>query len=792
MPIDERDPSIVKPVETRFFIHGADGVYYGVTYRWNEAGTDAQLLTGGASRDFTITDLQGTPRVQRWDFPSRSDCRTCHSMIADNVLGPRSHQLNGNTFYPATGRSANQLETWNQLGIFGSSFGTRNPAALPRSVNPHDPHASLDSRVRSYIDANCSHCHNPNGVSANFDALFSTPLAAQGLVNGVINRPLNSSDERVVKAGEPLLSLMHVRASRVGGGQMPPLAKNVVDVKGVALIEDWIRSLDQASFNFVSPNVPPVAGNDTHVASHQSASAVNVITNDSDANAPPGIHGITIVTPPLHGTIRISGVEKRIIYTHDGSSSRSDSFIYTLTDPQGATSAPATVQLSIPYDFAAWSAQTAGATGNPASNNDGDLSADLLEFALGGLPDNGSTPEAASVTIDASGSDVSITVRRPAGLSGVSYAIETSPDLGNWSDAGAPALVAAGGGVETLRLSSLQSRPGLSADAGFARLRVRLDNTPTSSVTLPLGWRAVDFAGSKTFGMPFRSTPLFSSAVTASDGLRLSVNGSPQVSPGFKGFIEVTAGTFPGHRFEVESVSSDSIVLAAAGPHTMIVPDLTGCRVALCSHQTLGGLFNKDLFNGSTNPAAADQVQIYQNDGVSPARFDLYYLLDARPNNPTHQWRAFLPGAGNQDGRVIPPGQGVFVKRPAGAAAVRMTHVGQVRANPFAHPLFAGVNLAASPFPLPLSPRQAGLLDPSSGFIASTNLNAADQFHLHQSGAFRIFYLLDHPSLPDFWREAIASSPNSNDAPLFAPTEAVFLKRSAAAPSHRVPVPWNP
>jgi hypothetical protein len=102
------------------------------------------------------------------------------------------------------------------------------------------------------------------------------------------------------------------------------------------------------------------------------------------------------------------------------------------------------------------------------------------------------------------------------------------------------------------------------------------------------------------------------------------------------------------------------------------------------------------------------------------------------------------------------------------------------------------VNLVSSPFPLPLTPRQRGLLAPSAAFSASTNLNAADQFHLHQSGAFRIFYLLDHPSQPDFWREAIPSSPNSNDTLLFAPTEAVFLKRSTTSPSHSVSPPWNP
>jgi hypothetical protein len=214
--------------------------------------------------------------------------------------------------------------------------------------------------------------------------------------------------------------------------------------------------------------------------------------------------------------------------------------------------------------------------------------------------------------------------------------------------------------------------------------------------------------------------------------------------------------------------------------------------VVVCHHDTLGALLPKDRFTGSTNPAAADQIQIYRNDGSAPGRFDLYYLLDARPANPTHQWRAFLPGQGNQDGLVIPQGQGVFLHRPPGAPPAQVMLTGQVRANPFVRPLFAGANLSSSPFPLPLTPRQRGLLDPAAGFLSSTNLGAADQFHIHQNNGFRIFYLLDHPTLPDYWREAVPASPNANDLPLFQPDHAIFIKRATPASRHIVPTPWNP
>ncbi len=792
LPVDGRNPSIVKPVETRFLVHGTDGAYYGVTYKWNEEGTDAHLLPGGDTRDFTVTDEQGNTGTQRWDFPSRSDCRTCHTTNAGSVLGFRSHQLNGDEFYPLTGRTANQLETWNALGIFGTSFGPRDPGQLPASVDPHDPHASLDHRVRSYLDANCSHCHHPDGVTANFDASFHTPLSLQEFVNGAVNRPFHGPEERIVKAGDPQLSLLHVRNSAVGSGQMPPLGKNVVDAAAVALIEDWILSLNQASFAPGTPGAAPVAGDDSHVAVHAKTSAIHPLENDTVATGPPGIHGIAIVHPPQHGTIRISGAQKRLIYTHDGSSARTDSFTYTLTDPHGLASAPATVTLSIPYDFAAWAEETPGA-GAPESNADGDLFPDLLEFALGGLPGSGASPASNAVEIEADGNDISVVIRRPAGLSGVSYVIETSPDLTNWHDAGSPELVEETGDLEILRLESLQSLPGLSLEEGFARLRVALDGSPASFATLPLGWHTVNLTGSRTVGTPFREVPVFSSEVVEVDGTRLSVHGDPGISPDFKGFVEVITGPFSGHRFEVASASAGEITLLPSSSDTMShAPDLAGSSIVLCAHHTLGGLFDKSKLTGSTNPAAADQVQIHVNDGTSPGHFELYYLLDARPGNPLHQWRAFLPENTNHDGRTIVSGQGVFFKRPPGAPAAKLVLTGQVRANPYVRKLHPGVNLLASPFPVPLSPRQSGLLDPSALFTSSTNFAAADQFYLHQGGAFRIFYLLDHPSLPDYWRETIASSPDSNDIPLFAPAEAAFLKRSASSPPYAIPAPWTP
>ena len=52
---------------------------YGVSYQWNEAGTEATLVkSAGENLDLAITTPDGV-RNQSWTIPSRSACNTCHT-----------------------------------------------------------------------------------------------------------------------------------------------------------------------------------------------------------------------------------------------------------------------------------------------------------------------------------------------------------------------------------------------------------------------------------------------------------------------------------------------------------------------------------------------------------------------------------------------------------------------------------------------------------------------------------------------------------------------------------------
>ena len=226
---------------------------------------------------------------------------TCHSRASNYVLGLCTLQLNRDFDYGAAlcpGHATdNQLRTLEHLGLLevnwwddasaalharaaaagvdagdrsawvgrqmrsadpdGNAFGqrrsallSRSPAATNRLVSPADASQPLESRARSYLQANCSSCHvGAGGGNAVIELEYlsaheTIPLAAMRAIDA---RPLHATfdlpDPRLIASGDPARSVLLARMSRRGPGQMPQVATTIVDDAAVTLVRRWIESL---------------------------------------------------------------------------------------------------------------------------------------------------------------------------------------------------------------------------------------------------------------------------------------------------------------------------------------------------------------------------------------------------------------------------------------------------------------------------------------------------------------------------------------------------------------------
>lgn len=244
MAMDERMPELRRRLETRLWVVGPAGAQYGATYKWNEGGTDAELLLEQQIEALSIVDETGEPREQQYFYPGPSDCYSCHSVTAGYVLGPRLAQLNRSTVYDAERPPVNQLVAWSEWGYLDTARGDTTAAEAPRLAELSDESASLEDRVRSYWDGNCSMCHAGNAGSVpGWDARFATPIEEQGLDRAPANRSLDATS--LIAPGKPESSLIYLRADTVEPGRrMPPLGRHRVDEVYLKVLADWITSLE--------------------------------------------------------------------------------------------------------------------------------------------------------------------------------------------------------------------------------------------------------------------------------------------------------------------------------------------------------------------------------------------------------------------------------------------------------------------------------------------------------------------------------------------------------------------
>jgi uncharacterized repeat protein (TIGR03806 family) len=235
----DTSPGVVRRLETRVLLLEPAG-WQGYTYRWNAAGTDADLLPDSATDTFDVLDpaAPGGVRSQTWTFPSRADCGACHTSAAGFVLGIRTRQLNRDFDYPNA--LDNQLRSWNHIGLFTTDVGSH--AQYEALADPDDATASLDARARSYLDANCAQCHRPLGPTpVDLDLRFEVPEAQMRLFGVPSTDPASGVPGTLrAMAGDPMASDLWERLRRTDAFAMPPLARELPHQAAIDLLSTWI------------------------------------------------------------------------------------------------------------------------------------------------------------------------------------------------------------------------------------------------------------------------------------------------------------------------------------------------------------------------------------------------------------------------------------------------------------------------------------------------------------------------------------------------------------------------
>ena len=237
----------IRLIETRLLVRREKG-WTALPYVWNAEQTDAKLKRVGDILPLKITNLQSAAQDFTYVVPNANQCAGCHATNATTravqPIGPKARHLNKSFDY-ASGAD-NQLAYWQAHGIL-SEFDN----SAPKNADWQDVSETLDARARSYLDINCSHCHNKVGP-ADTSGLLLEPESPVGPSLGLCKLPIaagtGTGDRKFgIVPGRPDESIFTYRMESTNPAvMMPELGRSLAHKEGVELIAEWIAEMDGA------------------------------------------------------------------------------------------------------------------------------------------------------------------------------------------------------------------------------------------------------------------------------------------------------------------------------------------------------------------------------------------------------------------------------------------------------------------------------------------------------------------------------------------------------------------
>ena len=241
------DLSRVHLIETRILTRRETG-WAALPYVWNADQTEARLMRTGDSQGFTVESADGEQEAVNYLVPNVNQCAGCHAVNNTTrelqPIGPAARHLNRDFDY-AEGPE-NQLD---HLIAAGYLTGAPQSDLAPRAAVWTDLNIPVDERARAWLDINCAHCHNPVGP-ADTSGLHLDPGTPMGPNLGLCKTPIaagpGSGGRRYdIVPGAPDESILIYRLESLRPDvMMPELGRSIVHDESVALIRDWIETLE--------------------------------------------------------------------------------------------------------------------------------------------------------------------------------------------------------------------------------------------------------------------------------------------------------------------------------------------------------------------------------------------------------------------------------------------------------------------------------------------------------------------------------------------------------------------
>lgn len=242
-------------VETRLMIRKTSGWIF-AEYVWNTEQTEAYLDMNGSNTDISWKDENNVIKSTSYRIPNQVQCFICHKVKpASGTNGPDTYipigikPQNLNFSYDYGAETKNQLTKWVEKGYLENNFTL--PTAEHTVIDYNDTTKPLETRVRSYLDSNCSHCHAINRHCDYRPMQFPFNLTDGTNGRTMIGVCVDTEDysfapalTKIVQPGNINRSMLYYRLNTTDESfRMPLHGRTVLHEEGIALIEQWINSL---------------------------------------------------------------------------------------------------------------------------------------------------------------------------------------------------------------------------------------------------------------------------------------------------------------------------------------------------------------------------------------------------------------------------------------------------------------------------------------------------------------------------------------------------------------------